>query len=96
MTIQLVFSQPVIHNFRFIVVLITRHIPKITRNTMPLKVCKDNNIQCEHVKPEYFKEEPYWYVRDGWILEITKYFWDSEQICSTWTVQDFIENHTVE
>jgi len=61
-----------------------------------LKMCKDNNIQCEHVKPEYFKEEPYWYVRDGWILEITKYFGDSEQICSTWTVQDFIENHTGE
>ena len=59
-----------------------------------LKVCKENDIDCDHIKPEYFKDEPYWYVRDGWTLEITRYYCDDDQICSAWTVQEFIENHT--
>lgn len=59
-----------------------------------LKVCKENEIDCAYIKPEYFKDEPYWYVKDGWRLEATGCYCDDEQICSSWTVQEFIENHT--
>lgn len=59
-----------------------------------LKICKENEINCAYIEPEDFKSEPYWYIRDGWFLEITRYYCDNEQICSAWTVQEFIKNHT--
>lgn len=59
-----------------------------------LSVCKENGISCNHINPKDYKYEPYWYVNHWKDLVTTMYSCDNEDICSCWTVKDFINEHT--
>jgi len=57
-----------------------------------LSVCKENNINVDYIDPDDFSEEPYWYIKGGDLM-ITRYCCENDDICSCWTVREFVENH---
>ena len=57
-----------------------------------LQVCKKYNISCNGIDPEWFEYEPYWYVKNRCLIT-DKIDFDDDDICSLWSVKDYIKNH---
>lgn len=69
-------------------------VESLEEATELIKVCDRNNIDHYLITPEYYEDEPYWYVVDG-SLCTTKYYCDmADDVCSTWTYQQFVEEHS--